>query len=239
MATTKSGSHHTKNRAKTAAAGTAVRDRVHELTVAAFRDRSLALNDISKVVQEVLEGATDAVEKSIPSSQRNVLREVFDGLSEGVRSIATAGSAVMKESRDRGRALTGKNVSVAMKRVREANADFLGAVERFAGKASKAIGKELDTLVIQAKKTQPKVAGSVRKVTQAADGRLIELAGETARASVRVARRAVGGLAMGAGGLLEGLAEAVTPKSPSRSPKKKKKAAAQPVKKKPAAKRKS
>jgi len=232
MAAKKSGTHQTKIRAKAAAEGTAVRDRVRELSIAAFRDRDLSLNDVSKLVQEVLEGATESVEKSIPSSQRNVLREVFDGLSEGVHAIATAGSAVVKVAREQGRTVTGKNVSVAMKRVRTANADFLGAVKNFAGKASKMVRKELDALVAQAEKAGPQVARSVKKAAQAADGRLIELADETTRASVRVARRAVGGLAMGAGGLFEGLAEAVTPKNRPQTETKSKHAFTQTSKKK-------
>lgn len=245
MTARKTSSHQTTVRAKEAAEGTAVRNRVRELSVAAFRDRNLSLSDVPKLVQEVLEGAAESVEKSIPSSPRNVLREVFDGLSEGIHLIAAAGSAVVDEARARGKTLKGKNMSVAMKQVHAANADFLSAVESFAGKASKAVRKELDTLVAQAKKTGPKVAASARKATKAADGRLIELAGETARASVRVARRAVGGLAMGAGGFLEGLSEVVTPKSRRRSAQKPKRASAQPSQKKsarktqPAKKRKS
>jgi len=231
MTAKKIGTHPTKTRVKEAVAGTDVRDRVRELSVAAFRERGLSLSDVPKLVQEVLEGATKTLERSIPRSQHNVLREVFDGLSEGVHSIAVAGQTVMKEARERGRALTGKNVSITMKRARAANADFLGAVESFAGKASQAVRKELDMFVAQAKKTAPQVAASVRKATTAADGRLIELADETARASVRVARRTVGGLAMGAGGLLEGVADAVTPKDKPRSAKKSKKPAAQSTRK--------
>ena len=213
MTNKKTGSQQTMTRAKEAAEGTAVRNRVRELSVAAFRDRDLSLGDVPKLVQEVLKGAAEAVEKSIPSSQRNVLRAVFDGLSEGVHSIAVAGSAVVDEARTRSKGLKGKNVSVAMKQARTANADFLNAVENFAGKASKAVRTELETLVAQAKKTGPEVSASMRKATKAADGRLMELANETARASVHVARRTVGGLAMGAGGYLEGLAEVVTRKS--------------------------
>ncbi len=236
MAAKKTGTHQTKARAKAAAEGTAIRDRVRELSVAAFRDRNLSLKDVSKLVQDVLEGATESVEKSIPSSQRSVLREVYDGLSEGVQAIAAAGSAVANEVREQNRGVIGKNASLVMKRVRTANADFLGAVKNFAGKASKMVRKELDTLVAQTEKAGPKVANSVKNAARAADGRLIELAGETTRASVRVARRAVGGMAMGAGGLFEGLAEAVTPKSrPKAAPKSK--AAAKPPSKKKAAKK--
>lgn len=216
MATKQSTTRHTKARAKEVAqGGTAVRDRVRELSVGVLRDRKLSPGDVPKLVKEVLEGAVEGVDSSIPKSSRSVLREVFDGLSEGVHAIASAGSAAASDVRERGRAITGKNVPDAAKRIRAANDEFLGAVKAFAGKTSKQVREELDALVARAEKTGPKVAGSARKVADAADGRLIELSGETARAGVRVARLAAGALAMGAGGFLEGLAEAITPKGPA------------------------
>jgi hypothetical protein len=229
MVTKKTGAHHTKSGAKEAAEGPAVRDRVRALSIATFRDRKLSLSDVPKLVQEVLEGAVATVDKSIPASSRNVLREVFDGLSDGVKAIASAGST-----------------TVDAKRMLAADADFLGAVKKYAGKASKEVRKELEALVARAERTGPKVADSVRKTAKAADGRLLELTGETARAGVRVVRRAAGALAMGAGGFLEGLAEAITPqgrpttaKRPGVAtvPKAKKKTVAKAARKKPSKRR--
>ncbi len=234
MATKKSGPQPTKSRAKEVAGGKMVRDRVRELSVAAFRDRNLTLNDVSQVVQDVLSGAVESVDQSIPSSSRNVLREVFDGLSEGVHAVAKAGSTVVAETRKRGKTLPTKEVTVAVKRMKSADADFLSAVANFASKASKEVRKELESLVAGAKQAGPQVAGSVRKSAQAANGRLLELTQESARAGVRVARRAAGGLAMGAGGLLEGLAEAITPKDRPAVKKKPKAVVARTASKKPA-----
>ena len=213
MATQKSAEHQTQARAKALAGdGTAVRDRVRELSVGAFRDRNLTLSDLPKLVHEVLEGAAQAVDESIPKSSRSVLRGVFDGLSEGVHAIASAGSTSVSDIRGRAPAATGRNMSHAAARIRAANDEFLGAVKSFAGKTSKQVREELDTLVARAERTKPKVVESARKAARAADGRLIELSGETADAGVHVVRRAAGALAMGASGFLEGVARAITPK---------------------------
>jgi hypothetical protein len=236
MVTKKAGVHSIQAGAKEAAEGAAVRDRVRALSIAAFRDRKLSLSDVPKLVQEVLEGAVATVDKSIPASSRNVLREVFDGLSDGVKAIASAGSATVDDVRERGRAIKSKNVSVAAKRMLAADADFLGAVKKYAGKASKEVRQELEALVTRAERTGPKVTASVRKTAKAADGRLLELTGETARAGVRAVRRAAGALAMGAGGLLEGLAVAITPQGRPRTAKKSGVAAVPSAKKKTATK---
>ncbi len=224
--TKSSGAHHTKARVKEAVSGgTAVRNRVRQLSVDAFRDRDLSLGDVRKLVHEVLDVAVETVDKSIPASSRNVLREVFEGLSEGVHAIASAGSATVNEARERGQQILSKNVPAATKRISDANDEFLGAVRSFADKTSKQVREELDSLVSRAERTAPKVADSARKATKAADGRLIELTDETARAGVRVARRAAGALAMGASGLLEGMAEAITPRGrPTTAKKRTKKA---------------
>jgi hypothetical protein len=171
------------------------------------------MRDVSKLVHEVLEGAVEGVDASIPASSRNVLREVFDGLSEGVHAVASAGTAAVSDVRQRGRAIAGKDLPNAAKRVRAANEEFLGAVRTFAGKASNQVREELDALVSRAERTGPKIRDSARKAARAADGRLVELSGETARAGVRVVRRGAGALAMGASGFLEGLGEAITPRA--------------------------
>jgi hypothetical protein len=209
----KPGSQGTKDRAKNVASGGAsVRNRVRQMSVDALGNRKVTLRDVRNLVHEVLEGAVEGVDKSIPASRRNVLREVFEGLSEGVHAVASAGSAAASEARERGQELVGKTLPTAGKRINAANQELLGAVRSFAEKSSKQVRDELDALVARAERLGPKVAASARKTAKAADGRLIELSEETARASVRVARRAAGALAMGASGLLEGIAESITPK---------------------------
>jgi hypothetical protein len=201
------------NARKAASEGTAVRDRVRELSVRALRDRSFSLDEVPRVVNEVLDGAVDGIDRSVPGDQRNVLRQVFDGLSDAMGSVASAGSETVKSLRGRVRTVTDKTGPQATRRARAANEDFLSAVSDFARSTSKQVREELDDMVERARKTGSSVSRSVRGAAEAADGRVTELAGETARAGVRAVRRTVGALAMGAGGLLEGIAEAVMPKS--------------------------
>ena len=134
--------------------------------------------------------------------------------------------------------MAGKTLPTAVKRINAANEELLGAVRSFAVKSSKHVRDELDALVARAERTAPKVAASARKTVKAADGRLIELSEETARAGVRVARRAAGALAMGASGLLEGIAESMAPKKRPASAGKTKKTPSRKSSTKPAKRRK-
>jgi hypothetical protein len=210
MATKRAIRKNTKSRAKPAAGAAPVRKRIRDMSMKEFRDRKLSLSDLPKLVNETLDRAVNGVDESIPKSRGNVLREVFDGLSEGVDAIAAAGSAAAGGVRKRAQAVASPE---ATRRVRAANREFLDAVRSFAGRTSGQVRDELDALVARAERTGPKVAGSARKVANAADGRLIELSGEAAHAGVRAARRAASALAMGASGLFEGLAGSMAPRS--------------------------
>ena len=66
------------------------------------------------------------MDESIPKSSRSVLRGVFDGLSEGVHAIASAGSAAVSDVRGRAPAAAGRNMSHATTRIRAANDEFPG-----------------------------------------------------------------------------------------------------------------
>lgn len=186
------------------------RTRIRELTVRALRDRDLTRDDISDLVHDILGGASDAVDDAIPSSRRSVLRQVFDGMGEAVDTVAAAGARTVKTARDRADTVA-KAARPAARRARAANADFILAVRSFARRASSEVGEELDQLVSRARRTGTKVAGSARDTADAADGRIVELTGEAARAGASLARRAAGGFALAASGLLEGLSEVVTP----------------------------
>jgi hypothetical protein len=212
MATKQHVGRSTAAQAKAAAShGAGVRDRVRDLTVRALRDRKLERGKVSGLVDEVLEGATAAVDESIPASRRSVLRQVFEGMSDAVETVAEAGAGAVRGVRRRGGAILEKDVPAAAKRLDSVQEEFLGAVSKFAGRVSGEAREELDDLVRRARKAGPELRASARDVAHAADGRLLELTGETARAGATAARRVAGGLAMAAGGLMEGLAEVISP----------------------------
>lgn len=232
MAAKKSTRRADKAGAKKASTAATLRDHVREISVGAFRDGKFSLRDVSSLVHEVLDGAVQTVDKSIPRSDKNILREVFNGLSEGVHQAASAASAVASEAGKHARTTAGKDAPAAARRIREANEEFLDAVKSFAGKTTRHVREELDTLVARAEKAGPKMTAAAREAYQAADGRWGELAGETARAGARVAGSTAGAIASTASGFFDGIAQAVTPKGRPATAKKPRAKAARAAKKK-------
>ncbi len=235
MASKQTSSHHTKARAKsTATSGEDIRDRIHDLSVGAFRDRRLKLKDVSKLIHDVLDGAVDGIDAEVPKGRSSVLREVFDGLRDGVHTIASATATTAREVRGRTRQVATKDAPTAASHIRAAHGEFLKAVRNFAGKSTKEVRDELHDLAARAERTAPKVKASTRRVANAADGRLGKLSSEAAQTGGKVARKAARSVALGASGLFGGLAEAIAPPA---APTKRKTTAARrtPAKRKPRA----
>ena len=216
MATKRKTASKVTNQARTAASRPDTRDRVRELTYQAIRDRRLSPAGVSALVHQVLEGASEAVDSAIPSSKRSVLRQVFDGLGDAFQTVGAAGVHAAESAAERGRTVARRTLPSTTKRVRSANDEFLAAVSSFAKHTKSELGDELDSLVKRARRAGSKAGDSARDAAHAADGRLLELTGEAARAGVSVARRAAGGLAMAAGGMFEGLRDAITSRAKER-----------------------
>lgn len=199
----------TKKSGKAATVG--VREHARDLTIRMFGDKKFGRKDLSKVVGTVLHDAVEGVRDAAPKSQKSVLREVFGGLSDAVTITAHAGVGAAKDAKTRGEKVLKHDATSATKRVREAHGEFLDAVSSFSRKLTGEVREEMTGLVAQARKTAPKVSAAAGDAVRAADGRLVELGGEAVRTGAKVARKTIGGVMLAAGGLLEGLAESISP----------------------------
>lgn len=218
--------------------GEKIRERVRDATAQAIRDRKLTFRQLSGLVEEVLEGAAEGVKEAMPKSPSSVMRQVVEGLSDAVAAVASAGAGAARSAKERGAEFAKRVAPAASEHLHAANEELFKAVGAFAKKTSGEVRAELDDLVDRARRAAPKVRAGAKDALDATEGRFLELTGEAARVGVTVARRAVGNLALAASGLMEGLAEAISPKSrPASAPKPGAAQKAEAKPRKPAAKR--
>ena len=85
----KAGTTTKKKRRRAAASGTTarrgrkdVRRKVHDLTVKALRDREIAVRDIPKLAQKMIQDAAAELNQAVPQSSRSRLRQVVDGFTD-------------------------------------------------------------------------------------------------------------------------------------------------------------
>jgi len=208
-----------------------VRKRVHDLTLRAVRDNDLSFRELPGLAKEVAHGAAAGLDNAVPRSSRNVLRQVVDGLTDAVAAAAKATRATASVASERGAAFVKRDVHRTAKDLRKLEDEVLNSL-RLAGRSlTGAVKAELDSIVDEASRAGTKISAAADTARKAADGRLPELGRETVGASARAARSAVGTLLHGAGGLLEGLADAVTKSSPRTAPAKKARTTAKTAKK--------
>lgn len=191
--------------------GADVRARIRDLTVRSLRSRRVSSRDLSRVVDQVLEGTRQGIHDSIPQSQRSVLKQVLEGLGEAAEIAAKSGAAAVREARERGSTLARKDAARAARGVKDAHEEFLDAAGTFARRLSGELREEMEDLVARARRAGPGIKSAAERAVSATDGRLMELGGEAARTGVAIARRALGGLMLATSGVLEGLGQSIAP----------------------------
>ena len=221
--TTSRTTSQAKSRRRTAGTGTSkrkaskrpdtnMRERVHNLTLRALREHDMTLGDIPRFAQQLIEGAAAGLNKAVPTSSRNVLRQVVDGLTDAAEATVHSTKTIVTSTKKRGREFVKHDAAKAVKDLRAIEDDFVSAMGRAGRKLKGAAKDELDAIVRQSRRAGTRIKPAAQSVLKAADGRLLELGKETAGASTRAARSAVSAVLQGAIGFLQGVGDVVDAK---------------------------
>lgn len=198
-----------------AASKSDMRQRVHLLTLAAVRDGELTLRDIPKLAREVIEEAAAGLNKAVPQSSRNVLRQVVDGLTDAAAATAHSTRTAVTSMASRGSEFIKKDAARTVKDLRELEGNFLTALEKASKSLKGAAKDEMDAIIRNARRAGTRIKPAAESTVKAVDGHLVDLTKETAKASVRATRSAVGGMLHATSGFLQGLGDAVSERKAS------------------------
>lgn len=185
-----------------------VRTRIEAFTRRALRSGGASLSEFPRFSKKILGDAVKAVDESVPSSRANVLRQVVDALAEAGAATAHSVKATFTATAERGASFVRKDVKRSVQDLRELEAGFILALDHARKSLTGAAKDEMTEIVSRAKRAGTKIGPAAQDALKAADGRVIELGAETAKAGVRVSRRAVGGLLDSASGFLSALGSA-------------------------------
>jgi len=186
--------------------GEDVRARVREMTLLVL-DRELDVDAVKRVASDTMHAAAETIKGAVPEKQSSVLRAVFDGLTDAVDETARIAGDAVKEAKSRGKTLKDRDVARATAALKDVEEQFLSTVSSASGKFQSAARDELKSLVASARKAGDRIRPHVTGALKAADGRVIELAGEAAVAGAAVTRKAAAAALGAASGLLQGLSE--------------------------------
>lgn len=192
-----------------------VRARVRDFTLRAVRSGDLRLRELPSFARTVLGDAAAGLNRAVPESSRNVLRQVVDGLADATAATASTAKSALSSSAERGSKILRVDARRAIRDLRSLEGDFIRAMER-AGKSFKgAAREEMQSIVDHAKRAGTRIRPAVQRASKAIDGRVLELGTESAKAGARAGRSALETALRGAGGLFDALGEAVS-RAPSR-----------------------
>jgi hypothetical protein len=175
-------------------AGHNARERVAALVAAAAEDFLGRAEGLVALTHTVLDGAADAVKNAVPQDAENRLRQVVDGLGDGLSRAAVAAKLTLEEASGQGRRFARDELEKLQKDLRLLGEMFVETVRRGAAGAIAASSAQASLLKEHAARTLESVRPSLRAALDAARGQLASLASDAASASLAASRQAAGGL---------------------------------------------
>lgn len=188
------------------AAGSAnsVRERVRHVVVDAMKEANAGVGRLRDVTVEVMEGAIEGSRHEANGRRREtVLKEVIEGLSDGVQIAANAARLTLEEARGRGESFAREDVTRLATDLQAIESMFVEAVSEAIGRVGDTLSGQQQDLINHARHTAQTIRPSVEQAARAATQHPVMLATDVATAGVRMTTMAVGRFAQALGGVLQ------------------------------------
>jgi len=159
---------------------------------------------LTSVVMSSLDGATNAVKDAAPEDAESTLRQVIDGLGDGIQRAANATKLAVEESTSGGRAYAESDLKSVAEDFKTIGQLFVETVEKHAksgmGQAESQIGDLRSHAQTAIDTARPDIEAAIQAVTSDPVG----LAGESAQAAANLAQETAGALFGAVGKILGG-----------------------------------
>ncbi|MEM8756934.1 MAG: DUF6781 family protein [Planctomycetota bacterium] len=166
---------------------------------------------VSETVNATIEGASAAVDRSTPDAADSTLRQVIDGIGEGLGRSAQATKLAVEEAASNGRAFAEGDLKSFAEDLRSIGELFVETVERHASSALGQASDQANALKDHAERTIGGVRPAIEDAARAAASDPAGLAGDAAQAAASVTREAAGSLFSAVGKLLGEAGDRIKP----------------------------
>jgi len=172
--------------------GQDIRENVSRITGHAAQTFHEQAEDLSGLVEAVLDGAVEGVRESPAGQADSALRQVIEGLGDAFSASAHAVQLALQEAKGSGAAFAREDLDQIVRDFRSLGELFVGTVER----SLKALGSQASTqssaLSEHARNTFRQVRSHLHDAASAATQNLGALPGEALQAGTAAARQAAG-----------------------------------------------
>jgi hypothetical protein len=183
--------------------GGEIRDRVRETFVQAASNLRGTGRDLIGIARDMLAGAAQGVKDSIPEEQESVLRQVVDGIGEGLTTTANATRMAIEEAESKGRAFAETDLKNAREEMSSLGSLFVDSVADTARSVRTTTKDQVESLRKHAERTYASAEPSIRDALKAALHHPGALAGQSVDAGAKAAFHAAGGLFGAVAGALD------------------------------------
>ncbi len=193
-----------------AAGGDDVREKVRRFVVDTVRERRLELDRLGALAEKMIGGAVAGVRNAAPDRSDSVLRDVIDGLGDGLSASAHATRLALEEARGRGETFAKEDLEKAVEDLRTLEGMLVDTVTRVGRGTSSFAGSQAKTLVEHAKRTAAHVRPSIESALAEAVKHPVKMTTETAATAAKAVPQAAGTLLRSMSGLLLAASDLLT-----------------------------
>jgi hypothetical protein len=158
------------------------------------------LIDLSR---SVVDGAVTALDKSVPRDPDSVLRQVIDGLGDGLSTAALATRLAMEEAKAERKRFAEEDLSRMTRDLRTIGDLFVDTVSQAASKVKSMTATELGALRRHSEQTKKRFLPSVSSALASITEQPLQFGKELIEAGVKMSQQALGSLFAAIGRQLE------------------------------------
>lgn len=188
-----------------------VRSRIAGLVERMTHEIADAPGKVVDFSRETMETAVSAVERAAPKDPESTLRQVVDGLGDGLRRSANATKLAVEEAASEGKTYASEDLKKVGENLRTIS-DLFAETVRDALKVASGKGREsFDNVAQHAERTMESIRPALKDAASTATRDPVKLAGETAETAANLTREAAGSLFNAIGGALKRAGETLSP----------------------------
>ena len=191
--------------------GKDVRDRVRDVVVSLFRSSEASAASARAAVSGIVQSATEIVKRSAPDNPESVLRNVIDGVTSGLATVAQSTQYAVQEASARGQRFASQDLDRAKKDLSGISDILLDTVKYFTNRVTEEAGTTAKELKTHAERSVEAVTPVLKSSVEAVAKHPVQTAGEAAETAIRTVQLTAGALLGAMSGLLSGAADALDP----------------------------
>lgn len=176
------------------AKGENLRARVSEVVTNAADKAATTPTGLIDLSRSVLDGAIAALDKSVSRDPDSILRQVIDGLGDGLSTTALATRLAMEEAKAEQKRFAEEDLSTTTRDLRAVGERFVDTISQATGKFKSMTGTELSALRQHAEQTMKRLLPSINAALATIQEHPLQFGRESVGAGVQLSRQALGSL---------------------------------------------